>query len=141
MTSFIYAKMFEKAFLEEISLLADANKVALTSSSYTPAQDTHDYYAALTNELANGNGYTTGGTAIVNDTFGYTAGTNTWMYDADDTSWSSATFTARYGVPYDSTPTNKPLFTYQDFGGDFSVSAGTFTISWNAAGIWTVTVA
>jgi len=66
-----------------------------------------------------------------------------WL-DADDTTWSSSTITARYAVIYDASPaTNatRPLIGYVDFGSDQSSSNGNFTITWDATGIVRITVA
>ncbi len=52
--------------------------------------------------------------------------------------------TARYAVIYDTTPGSSatdPLIAYVDFGSDQSSSAGTFSIVWDAAGIFTTTAA
>ena len=137
----IYASVFDKAFKEEINLLADTIKVSLHTTTYTPDTDAHDYFADLTNE-ASGAGYTAGGATLANDVFTYTAGTNTWKYDADDVSWPSSSITARYAVLYDSTPgtaATNPLICLFDFDTNQTTSNGTFSIAWNASGLWTIT--
>ena len=56
-----------------------------------------------------------------------------------DSEWTSSTITgARYAAIYDDTLTNKPLICAIDFGGDFSTTSGTFKITWNASGIFTL---
>lgn len=57
--------------------------------------------------------------------------------DASDAQWTSASFTARIAVVYKDTGTNStsPLIIYVDFGGDETVSSGTFTIQWDSTGI------
>lgn len=142
-TGKVYAQIMASAFDKEIDIDADTLKVLLTTSTHTIDQDAHDYHADITNEHANGNGYTTGGASLGSVTFGYTAGTNTWAHDAADVSWTTATITARHAHEYDSTPgssATNPLMSYQDFGADFSSSAGTFTIAWASAGIFTIVV-
>lgn len=56
----VTSKVFGKAILammnKEIDWAADAIKVSLHTSSFSPDQDTMDYYDDLTNEVANGNG-------------------------------------------------------------------------------------
>ena len=70
-------------------------------------------------------------------TFATSGGTITW--DAADVEWTSSTITsARYAAIYDDTLTNKPLICAIDFGGDFSTTSGTFKITWNASGIFTL---
>lgn len=50
-------------------LLAQATfKLSLHTSSWTPADTTDEVYADVTNEIANGNGYTTGGITLSNVT-------------------------------------------------------------------------
>ena len=39
---------------------------------------------------------------------------------------------------YADTITDDPLIAYIDFGADYSSSNGTFTIAWNASGIFTI---
>lgn len=138
----LYGNVFAKAFNKEINLASDTIKVALCTSTYTPDQDAHTYFSNITNEVS-GTGYTAGGVALASKTVTYSSGTNTLTFDAADTSWTSSTLTARYAVIYDSTGTasTSPLIAYVDFGADVSSSAGTFQITWDAAGIFTITAA
>ena len=56
--------------------------------------------------------------------------------------WTSATFTATHAAIYDATISgakNNDLIGLIDFGSDKTVTAGTFQITWNAAGIITLT--
>lgn len=142
-TAFFYGNAPLNAWDKKIDFNSDTIKVALCTSSYTPNQDTHDFFNDVTNEVT-GTGYTAGGATIANCTLTYTAGTNVLKLDGDDVSWPSSTITARYAVIYDSTPgtaATNPLIAYVDFGADVVSSAGTFTIAWHADGIATVTVA
>ena len=123
-----------------MNLTSDTIKVMLCTNAYTPDQDAHIYKSAITNEVAGGNGYTTGGATLANKTLTYTGASNTIKFDADDTQWTSSTITARYAVIYDDTPavdSAKPLLGYVDFGADVSSSNGTFQITWDANGILT----
>lgn len=115
----------------------DTFKVALLTSSYTP-DATHDTYSDLTNEVADGSGYSTGGTTLSTVTWTESSGTVT--LSAANPSWTSATFTARYAVVYDDTPADpaKPLVCLFDFSTDQTVSNGTFTLQFNANGILTI---
>jgi hypothetical protein len=142
-TAFVYGNALLNAWDKKMDWNSDAIKVALTTSSYTPNQDTHDFFNDVTNEVS-GTGYTAGGATIANCTLTYTAGTNTLKLDGDDVSWTTSTITARYAVVYDSTPgtaATNPLICYIDFGADVVSTAGTFTIAWHADGIVTQTVA
>lgn len=121
---------------------SDTIKVALCTSTYTPNQDTHDFFDDVTNEVS-GTGYTAGGATLASKTNTYTTATNTQTLDAADTSWSTSTITARYAVIYKSTGTasTSPLIAYVDFGADVSSTAATFSITWDAAGIVTFVTA
>lgn len=141
-TSKWYGNALLKALNKEIDWDTDTIKVMLCTSSYTPDQDTHIYKSSVNNEVANGNGYTTGGATLANKTIGYTGATNVIKLDADDVTWSSSSITARYAVIYDDTPATdaaKPLLGYVDFGQDFTSSNGNFTITWDSGGIFTIT--
>lgn len=142
-TGKLYGNVVGKAFNKEIDLDSDTIKVALCTSAYTPDQDAHAYFSSVTGEVS-GAGYASGGATLTSKTVTYTAGTNTFAFDAADVQWTGATFTARYAVIYDATPgtaATNPLIGYVDFGSDQTASAGTFTITWDAAGVFTVTVA
>jgi hypothetical protein len=121
--------------------LTNTIKIALFTDSYTPNQDTDEFYDSLSGECAATGNYATGGATLANKTLSYTAGTNTIKFDADDVTWSSSTITARYAVIYNSSPaSNKPLLCYIDFGSNQSSSNGNFTITFDAAGVATITV-
>ncbi len=139
----LYGNCIVKAFNKEIDFDSDTLKVALSTNAHTPNQDTHDYFNDVTNEIT-GPGYTAGGATVTGVTVTYTGGSNLITVDAADVSWTTASFTARNYHLYDSTPgtaATNPLIQYETFGADTTVTASTFTIAWNAAGIFTVTVA
>lgn len=140
-TAKMYGNFILKALNKEIDWDTDSIKVMLCTA-LTIDQDGDVYLADVTKtEVANGNGYTTGGKALANKSIGYTAGTNVIKIDADDVVWTSATITAAYAIIYDDTPaTDKPVIGYVDFGESLVSTAGTFTIAWNAAGIATIAV-
>jgi hypothetical protein len=141
----VYSKMHLNALkklITDLSAAGTAVKVSLHTSSYTPNQDTHESHADLTNEVASGNGYTTGGATLANKTCAASGKVTT--FDADDVSWANSSITARYAVIYDATPagdSDKKLLAYVDFGADKVSSSGTFQITWNASGIFTITAA
>lgn len=142
-TALLYGSFPAKLANKEINYLSDTIKVALVTSAYTPAQDTHAYFSDITNEVT-GTGYTAGGATLGSKTVTYTAGTNTQAFDAADTAWTTATITARYAIIYDATPgtaATDPLIGYVDFGADVTSTAGTFTIVWDAAGLFSIAVA
>lgn len=138
-----YGLAFTSAFTKKIDLSADTVKVMLVTSSYTFNQDTHDYKDDVTNEVS-GTGYTAGGATLTSPALTYTGGTNTLSFSGANVSWTSSTFTARAAVIYDSTPgtdATRPLLMFVDFGADTAVTAGTLSLTWDAAGIASVTVA
>jgi hypothetical protein len=144
MPSKLYGQFLSQALNKEIDWDTDTIKVALLTNAYTPDQDAHNYLDDVVANEVSGTGYTAGGNTLANKTNSYNSATNVITLDADDTTWSSSTITARYAVIYDATPaTNatKPLIGYVDFGSDQSSSNGNFTITWDATGIVRITVA
>lgn len=146
------AKWYGQALLGQYSTTAarrvdwvtDSVKVGLTTSSYTPNQDTHVFYSDITNELTTTGGYTAGGVALGTKTSTYDATSNELRLDAADTSWTSATFTAAFAFIYVDTAgagTTDPLLGWVDFGGNQTVTSGTFTIQWDATGVLKITAA
>jgi hypothetical protein len=140
-TTKTYGSLIAKAFNKEVDFDSDTIKVALLSSSYTPNQDTHDYFDDVSSFEVSGTGYTSGGATLGNKSVSYNSSTNVTKFDGDDVSWTSSTITARYAVIYDATGTasTSALIGYVDFGSDQSSSSGTFSIVWDAAGIFTTT--
>jgi len=106
--------------------------LALYTNSASPTKSTTVYSA--TNEVSSsGTGYTTGGNALTNVTPALS--TDTAVCDFSDTSWTSATITARGAVIYnsDATPDNNQTVCVLDFGGDKTCTSGTFTIQFPTA--------
>ena len=109
-------------------LNTDTFKIALfTSASNIGASSTT--YAGLTNEVANGNGYTTGGNSVT----GSLSGTTTVTFDTTDPAvWtgSGAGFSARYAVLYEASGNVLAYFLLDSTPADVTVTAGnTLTIS------------
>ena len=113
---------------EQHDLVADTLKIALYTSSASLGAGTTAF--TTSNEIT-GTGYSSGGVELTNRTVS-TTGT-TAFFDADDPTWTSASFTARGALIYNSTNSNKAIAVL-NFGGDFSVSSGTFRIVFPAAG-------
>lgn len=137
----LYGSFPAKLANGEVDWDTNTIKVALTTSSYTPNQDTHDYFDDITNQVV-GTGYTAGGATLASKTVNYDSGTNATTFDAADVTWSTSTITARYAIIYRDTTvaSTSPLIGYVDFGADVISSGGDFTIQWNASGIFTITV-
>jgi hypothetical protein len=124
-----------------IDLNADTIKCALFTDAIggTFNFDTNLSYGSApwnANEVV-GAGYTAGGAVLASPTVGISTGVV--AFDAGDASWTTATITARGGLVYDDTLSagNKYGIVAVNFGSDFSSTAGTFTVTWNAAGILT----
>jgi len=114
---------------EQHDLVADTIKIALFTSSASLGASTTAY--STSNEVANGNGYATGGVELTSRAVA-TSGTTAY-FDAADPSWTSATFTANGALIYNSSASNKAIAVLA-FGGDFTVAGGTFQIVFPAAG-------
>ena len=103
-------------------------KIALYNSSAALGTTTTAY--TTTEELATATGYTRPGNTLVNTGVGVS--TVTSYTDFTDTSWTSASFTARGCLIYNSSTitglTTDAAVCSIDFGGDKTVSSGTFTI-------------
>jgi len=103
-------------------------KIALFTSSATLDATTTAY--ATTNEVA-GTGYTAGGNTLTISANPASTGTTAFL-DFADTTWSTATITARGALIYQSGGTN-PAVAVLDFGSDKTSTAGDFTIVFPAA--------
>ena len=119
----------EDLFQKEQDLDTDTIKIALYTSSATLDASTTAYTA--TNEVS-GTGYSAGGETLTGATIG-TSGTTAYV-DFDDPEWTSASFTARGALIYNDTTAGDNAVAVLDFGGDFTVSSGTFRIVFPAAG-------
>lgn len=132
-------------------LSTDSFKVALFKTGVTP---TNEYAAATktktryegttatwssTNQ-SSGTGYTAGGKALA--TVAWTQATATLKFTAANLSWTTVTTTSYGALVYDTTSTITTKKTYglcyNYFGGQFTSTAGTFTVAWSATGILSV---
>jgi hypothetical protein len=105
----------------------DTFKIALYTSSATLGASTTVY--STSNEVV-GTGYTAGGNTLTSVT--PTSSGTTAFTDFADTTWSTATITARGALIYNSTEANKAVCVL-DFGSDKTSTAGNFTIVFPAA--------
>jgi hypothetical protein len=129
-------------FADGSNAVDDTYKVKLLTAATFNA--THTTLAATGGtEVANANGYVTGGATVAGVAV-TTVTTNDAKLDADDTVWSASggAITASYGILYNNTDTDSPPVAFINFDGSQSASDGTdFTLAWNASGILTFTVA
>jgi len=103
----------------KIALFLDTATITAASTVYSTSD-----------EVATATGYTAGGKALTNTGVGIT--TTTSFTDFSDISWTSASFTTRGCLIYNSSSitglTLNAAVCSIDFGGDKTVSSGTFTI-------------
>lgn len=110
-------------------------KLALATNSYTPNRNTHDFRDDFTAaELANGNGYTTGGVTLSGVTWSLDTGSEQVRLTFSNPSWTfSASKTFRYAILYIDTggaDSTDPLIGLLTYDADQTVS-----------GVWTIDVA
>ena len=103
---------------------------ASQSGTYNVATTNYSDVTGNSDELPATGGYSTGGNTLTN--IDPTTSGTTAFIDFADTSWTSATFTTRGCIIYNTSQSNKAVMVI-DFGADFSVSGGTFQIQFPTA--------
>lgn len=122
-------------------LSADTFKIALVTSAQTLTAAGQTVYADITAQVANGNGYTTGGNALVTPTYTRTGAIS--KFDFVDPVWTaSGAITARQYVIYNDTHASKPLICFgllNNANTDVVLASGeVLTVVVNAGGLFTV---
>ena len=102
--------------------IADTMKIALYTSVATLDATTTIY---TTSGEVVGTGYTAGGNTLTGNAIS-SGGTTAWL-TFSDSSWTTATITARGALIYDSTQSNAAIAVL-DFGADKTATVGTFTV-------------
>jgi hypothetical protein len=131
MASLIYNSALYDALTGAVDFDSDSFKVLLVTSAYSPNKTTHTKRSHVTNEVANGNGYATGGAAATVTVTNDTANTRVDI-SCGAASWPAATITARGAVYYKSrggAASADELVAYVDFGADIVSTNGTFSLS------------
>ena len=115
----------------------DTFKIALYTSSATLGAGTTAF--TTSNEITNSSGtaYTSGGATLTSVT--PTSDSTTAVCDFADVSFTSASFTANGALIYNSSESNAAVAAIA-FGADKTVSSGTFTIQFPAAGATTAII-
>lgn len=135
---------FGNTAARRMDLTADDIKMMLTTVTYVPDQDAHDFRNDVTNEVS-GAGYTAGGASIAGKAISYDAASNEFRFVFSDQAWGpGATITgARVAVLYKNvgTAATDPLLGYAVLDGDLTVSNGTLTIDVDATTALKITAA
>lgn len=116
------------------------NSVAPTNK-YPTATKTKTKYHGTTStwSTAHGAGGTTGKVAKSLSSVTWKQTTNVLHFKAANVTWTTATITTAYGdLVYDNSHTTLGL-AYNYFGGAYTATSGTFTISWSATGVFKIT--
>jgi hypothetical protein len=119
-----------KAVTGGIDLDTDTFKVMLTTSTYTPNQDTHDFRDDVTNEVT-GTGYTAGGATLAGVSTTYDAASNQVRISWTDPTWPASSITARTAVIYKSrggAATADELVAFCTNDADVTSTGATFTL-------------
>ncbi len=135
MASGIYNRFKANLMNKVVDLEADTIKVMLMDNNHSFSATDNVIGDVNTNELAQTGGYTTGGATLAGKDVTQAA---TTKWDATDTEWTDATFTAYHAVLVDTTVETDDLICSFDFGEGKEVSSGTFTIQWHTDGIITL---
>lgn len=112
----------QQLFLAQHDMSADTFKIALYTSTATLDASTTVY--STTNEVV-GTGYSAGGNTLSGVSVSLTG--TTAFVSFSNTSWTTATITARGALIYNFSKSNKAVAVL-DFGADKISTAGTFTI-------------
>ena len=106
-------------------------KIALFTSSASLGASTTAY--STSNEITNSSGtaYTAGGATLTSVT--PVASSTTAVCDFNDVSYTDATFTANGCMIYNDSASGDPACVIVAFGGDKTVTSGTFTIQFPTA--------
>ena len=139
MSSGIYNVWKKKLMDAALNLGSDTLKIILLNNSHSFSASAAGYANVSANELATAGGYTQNTKTLGSVTVTQDDGNNKAVFDAADTSWTSATFTCYHAVIFDDTATGDPLICSIDFGGAHQVTAGTFSIQWSSSGIINIT--
>ena len=121
-------------------LSADTFKVMLSN---TATVATNSVYGDVSGaEVANGNGYTTGGTAATITSSTQTSGTEKWILQSVVWTATGAVGPFRYATLYNSSQASpvKPLIAWWDYGSSVTLANGdTFTVAFDGTnGVLTI---
>jgi hypothetical protein len=137
---------FKKAVMQGTYKLDNTSTplyLALVNNSYSPNIDTEFFLGQFIGTYQiTGTGYVSGGLALSSPNIQLDTTKDAGVLYATNIAWYSATFTAKGGVLYASTGggfASDPVIGYFDFAADKTVTAGTFTVQFNANGVLNMT--
>ncbi len=113
-----------------LNFTTDTCKFLLTNTAPVATNSTYSNISA--NELASGNGYTTGGASLSAPSSTNSSGTQTFTGTIANPTWSATGSMGpfRYVVLYDSTASGQPLIGWWDNGSSVTLNASqTFTLT------------
>ena len=132
--------------LEGYQLETDVIKLGLITSAVSPSETTSDPRWGAgggtnlsSSQVTPGGNYASGGPTIANNT--YTLSSVTTTFDGDNisiTQNASNPTNARWGILWDDTAAGDQALAYLDLGGVTDLTAGDFSVTWNASGIFTL---
>jgi hypothetical protein len=131
MASLVYNSFMRDIATGAVDCDTDTFKMLLVTSTYT-ASKSHAKRSDITNEVAAGSGYTTGGNACALTVAATDNVNNDVEISFSVTSWTSATITARAGVIYKSrggASSADELVGYVDFLSNITSTNGTFAVT------------
>lgn len=132
--------------LEIHQLETDVIKLGLITNGITPAETNSDPrwqsgggtdYSGY--QCIPGGNYANGGPTIANNV--WTLASATVTFDADNvsiTQHASNPTNARWGIIWNSSAPGEQALAFLDLGGVTDLTAGDFTVTWNASGIFTL---
>jgi hypothetical protein len=139
MVAFTFFHEFKKYLgNKEVDMDSDAFKAVLSNTAPSAA---NNLVLADITQIANGNGYVTGGLALAGLTWAETgSGTGIWQWTVNDFTWTAAGGSIanfQYIVIYDDTHASDALVGYYDYGSVVTVTVGNaFTVDIGANGVF-----
>lgn len=132
MSSLIYNNALWELVKGNVDFDTDTFKCLLVTNSYTPDKDADNRRDDVTNEVASGGGYTTGGASVSVSVSAIDTANDRIEVVLGAASWPTSTITARGAVYYKSrggASSADEIIAYIDFGSDISSAGGTFSLS------------
>lgn len=123
-----FCESAKREFLSGTHLPTHTYKLALLKPTMTGTYGagTTSYTSTTGDEVANGNGYTTGGATLTGLAYSLVSGTASM--DWSDVTWASSSISAVGGIIYNDSASGKPALATFSFGGTITSTNGAFTV-------------